>query len=115
MDASLCSVNRLQQKIAELKASDSEILSREYSDLVRGLTEQDVLFASTLPPPPPPPATTTTTAATPSHTNSSSSSSTNQQSQQPPTDTVFANPVLSNDILQEAVPGTHALYICMCI
>ena len=111
MDASLRSVNRLQQKIAELKASDSERLSREYSDLVRGLTEQGVLFASTLPPPPPP-ATTTTTAATSSHTNSSSSSSTNRQSQQPPTDTVFANPVLSNDILQEAVPGIlYSVYI----
>lgn len=107
MDASLRSVNRLQQKVGELKASDSARLAREYSDLVRGLQLQGLFSAAS--------NTASGSAATSAVAPSSSSSSSeprNSSSETPLssptavlTDTIFANPVLNSDILQEAVPG----------
>eukprot|EP01038_Epipyxis_sp_PR26KG_P006525 gene6525-8966_t len=67
LENSKISINKLQRKVNELKASDSARLAKEYADLVNGLAEQGVIRSGP--------------------------------------DSVLANPVLSNDILQEAVPG----------
>jgi DNA excision repair protein ERCC-2 len=72
-----------------MKASDSTKLAKEYADLVRGLTEQGIITNPT----------NQNTTDNSSDVLTSSSSSINR------TDTIFANPVLSSDILQEAVPG----------
>lgn len=93
MDASFRSVNRLQQKVADMKASDSARLAAEYSNLVRGLADQGFL---------PNPSIVTNASATSSSSSSSSSAPTGSSSA---ADTLLANPVLSSDILQEAVPG----------
>jgi len=68
LDASSRSIGRLQAKVADMKASDSERLAREYQALVSGLAEQGVIAGSGA-------------------------------------DVVLGNPVLPDDILQEAVPG----------
>lgn len=78
MDSSLRSLNKLQKKVSDMKASDSARLAQEYSDLVRGLSLQGIITRN------PDEAT----------------------SQAVETDIVFANPILSADILQEAVPGS---------
>ena len=43
MESSSRSIGRLQQKVAEMKASDSQRLQREYRDLLSGLIEQGIL------------------------------------------------------------------------
>ena len=43
MSAASRSVNRLQSRVAEMKASDSQRLAREYQALVAGLAEQGVI------------------------------------------------------------------------
>jgi DNA excision repair protein ERCC-2 len=67
LDASVRCVSKLQNKVMELKVSDTERLAREYRDLVTGLAEQGIIRSGP--------------------------------------DSVLANPVLPEDILQEAVPG----------
>ena len=42
MESSSRSIGRLQQKVAEMKASDSQRLQREYRDLLSGLIEQGI-------------------------------------------------------------------------
>eukprot|EP01039_Chlorochromonas_danica_P002251 gene2251-2465_t len=99
IDASVRSVNRLAVKVADLKAQDSAKLRREYEDLVRGLRE----------------AQAARTGAAAAHTQPSSSSSSSaapnggesapQHRTQELADNWTAAPLLSSDILEEAVPG----------
>jgi DNA excision repair protein ERCC-2 len=69
-------------------------LAKEYADLVNGLADQGVFQRNRG-------GGGGSNAAVPSSTSAPSSSSNGEQ----PADRVMANPVLSNDILQEAVPG----------
>ena len=93
MEASLRSLGKLQKKVSEMKASNSARLAKEYSDLVRGLSLQGII------------STTTSNTAT-ATTNVTTNNNTDQTRRTDETDVVFANPVLSADILQEAVPGS---------
>jgi DNA excision repair protein ERCC-2 len=77
------SVNRLQSRVAEMKASDSQRLAREYQALVAGLTEQGVLGA-------------------PSGSGNDSSNGGGFLLEDSNT---MGNPLLPDDIMQEAVPG----------
>lgn len=78
LDLSRASVGKLQRKVDEMKRTDSERLMKEYRELVSGLAEQGLLASS----------------------NPSSNSSGAMAGDQ-----LLANPLLSRDILQEAVPG----------
>lgn len=70
MAAASRSVNRLQSRVAEMKASDSQRLATEYRALVAGLAEQGVLGGGG-----------------------------------PEDSNTLGNPLLPDDIMQEAVPG----------
>lgn len=116
LDSAQRSVQTLSAKVSRLKSSDSERLQKEYQDLVRGLTEQRQRTQGTLTA-----AATSSSASAPAAAPSSSSSSsavvvptmpapnaaapTVQQALAQAADTWLANPVLSRDILEEAVPG----------
>ena len=78
LDASARGINTLQSQVATLKQNDTERLRREYSDLVNGLAG-------------------TGTTGTQSHEGTDAVHHPN---------TVLANPLLPDDILQEAVPGS---------
>jgi DNA excision repair protein ERCC-2 len=99
LEMSSRSVSKLQSKVAELKASDSAKLAREYADLVSGLAQQRVSAGGNLP--------TNPNAARSSSGSGSGSSAVagGSAAVQAAADSVLANPVLSADILEEAVPG----------
>jgi DNA excision repair protein ERCC-2 len=99
LEQSSRSVNKLQSKVAELKASDSAKLAKEYADLVSGLAQQRLQSGGgggNLPSNP---------NASAGSGSSSSGAGGGAQAVQAAADTVLANPVLSADILEEAVPG----------
>lgn len=80
INAASRSTNRLQSRVAEMKASDSQRLTREYQALVSGLAEQGVL----------------------AHDMVAQSAG----GFMPEADSnTIGNPLLPEDILQEAVPG----------
>lgn len=107
INASLRSVNDLATQVDQIKKSDSDKLMNEYRALVSGLAEQQRIRSGG------------NNAASSSSSSSSSSTNANtainvddtqgEASQQQPltrmADNWMANPVLSNDILEEAVPG----------
>lgn len=97
LELSSRSVNKLQAKVAELKASDSAKLAKEYADLVAGLAQQRLQNSAggNLPSNPNAAGSSSATAA----------SASSAQQLQSAADSVLANPVLSSDILEEAVPG----------
>jgi DNA excision repair protein ERCC-2 len=97
LEMSSRSVSKLQSKVAELKASDSAKLAREYADLVSGLAQQRVSAGGNLP--------TNPSAARSSSGSGSSAVAGGSAAVQAAADSVLANPVLSADILEEAVPG----------
>jgi DNA excision repair protein ERCC-2 len=103
LEQSTRSVGRLQAKVAELKASDSAKLAQEYAELVSGLALQrrgGVAGAAGA-------AGTSTSAngAAGGGGGNNSSGSSGASAVQAAADVVFANPLLSSDILEEAVPG----------
>lgn len=79
------SVNRLQSRVTEMKASDSQRLAREYQALVAGLTEQGVLGGQL--------------------GGSSNGSSSEGGGFLLEDSNTMGNPLLPDDIMQEAVPG----------
>jgi DNA excision repair protein ERCC-2 len=97
LEMSSRSVSKLQSKVAELKASDSAKLAREYADLVSGLAQQRISAGGNLP--------TNPNAARSSSGSGSSAVAGGSAAVQAAADSVLANPVLSADILEEAVPG----------
>ena len=106
LEASSRSVGRLQRKVAELKATDSAKLAKEYADLVQGLRQQQQQQQQR-----------GNSAATGSGASSSSNRNSNSSrggdvdsgmiaaAPSTVTDVLLANPLLSCDILEEAVPG----------
>ena len=116
LEASTRSVNKLQSRVAEMKASDSAKLAKEYAELVRGLAQQRVggngssnsnetsnNYNS---------SSSNNTAGgflqtedTTSNNTNSSGASSGRQLIQSAADSVLANPLLTSDILEEAVPG----------
>jgi DNA excision repair protein ERCC-2 len=92
------SVNRLQSKVSELKATDANKLRREYEQLVAGLRQQQGIARNSV--------------SQPSSSSSSSSSNIGttavadvENSLVEMTDAWSASPLLSSDILEEAIPG----------
>lgn len=88
------SISKLQSKVAELKASDSAKLAKEYADLVSGLAQQR--HSTNLPAP---------AASSAGAGAGGSQSNRGAVAVQSAADSILANPVLSADILEEAVPG----------
>lgn len=89
LEASTRSIGRLQSKVAEMKASDSARLAKEYADLVRGLAEQQRQNSNN----------------NNSGNNNNSTNTTEVPATNVVTDVIRSNPLLSPDILEEAVPG----------
>ncbi|KAJ1406448.1 helicase C-terminal domain-containing protein, partial [Ochromonadaceae sp. CCMP2298] len=83
LEASSRSVARLQSKVSEMKATDTAKLAKEYADLVHGLSQQR------------------NTAAGAAGGGGGGGAARVQSA----ADQVLSNPVLSADILEEAVPG----------
>lgn len=101
IDSSLKSVNRLQHKVVDMKTSDTDKLRKEYDDLVRGLTEQyqQQQLNNTA-------VATVATASTATAAAATEPTLTPAPTQLTPiTDDWIAPPILTNDILQEAIPG----------
>eukprot|EP01041_Mallomonas_annulata_P013056 gene13056-27554_t len=84
LEASSRSVNRLQTKVTEMKATDAARLNEEYQQLVRGLANQGV------------------SSSLPGNNNGTSGGGSRLMAD---TAGFLANPALPADILQEAIPG----------
>mmetsp|Transcript_7086 Transcript_7086/g.11927 ORF Transcript_7086/g.11927 Transcript_7086/m.11927 type:complete len:984 (+) Transcript_7086:163-3114(+) len=121
LESSSRGVNRLQRKVADMKATDTAKLAQEYADLVRGLAAQRQSSSSSHTSS----AAATTTATTAGSAGGFIPSTAEEeaigtgtgtgtggggrlggpQEVQRAADMVLANPILSADILEEAVPG----------
>ena len=87
LELSSRSVNKLQAKVAELKASDSAKLAKEYADLVAGLAQQRLQNSAGGNLPSNPNAAGSSSSAT-------AASASSAQQLQSAADSVLANPVL---------------------
>lgn len=92
------SIAKLQSKVAELKASDSAKLAKEYAELVSGLAQQR--HGTNLP----------SAGGGGASSSSSGTGGGGAGAVQAAADSILANPVLSADILEEAVPGTVGFF-----
>ena len=99
LESSSRSVSRLQAKVAELKATDNAKLAKEYADLVSGLALQRRAAINTSS------SNNNNNGGGGSGSGSGGNRAGGAAAVQSAADLVLANPVLSADILEEAVPG----------